>query len=206
MLKLSLPISRQALVLPLIVLSLSLLVYLFAPYFESGLIYDKNLVNSAELWRLFTAHFVHTNFNHLLLNLAGLTMLWALHGDHYSHLHYFLALLTSALVCALGIYFYSPDIVRYVGLSGVLHGLFVWGAICDIQKGWRSGYLLFIGVWVKVIYEQIYGASADVEVLINANVAIDAHMWGALGGLLFTIVLALFNKVKQNRINTHFST
>ena len=35
--------------------------------------------------------------------------------------------------------------------------------------------LLFIGVWGKVLYEQVFGASADVEVMINASVAIDAH-------------------------------
>ena len=144
-----------------------------------------------KFWRLITGHFVHTNLNHLLLNLAGLIMLWALHGDHYTYKTYFANFTTAAIICSAGIYFFTPEMSRYVGLSGILHGIFVWGAIKDIQKKWNSGYLLLIGVFGKVLYEQVYGASADVETLINAKVAIDAHLYGAIGGLIVPLAIYL---------------
>ncbi|WP_068545472.1 rhombosortase [Thalassotalea crassostreae] len=187
MLKLSLPISRKSLSLPVSVLVLSVLIYLLPDNLSSYLIYDRDLLAQGELWRLLSSHFVHTNFNHLLLNLAGLTMLWALHGDHYDNKNYGLAFIISMIVCSAGIYFFDTDMQRYVGLSGVLHGIFIWGAFLDIRRGWKSGYLLVIGVIAKVAYEQVFGASAEVESIINASVAIDAHLWGTVGGLVASI-------------------
>ncbi len=118
-------------------------------------------------------------------------MLWALHGNYYTLKNYSLLFFTAALTCSLGLYFLSPSIVQYVGLSGVLHGFFVWGALMDIKNKDKTGYLLLIGVCLKIVHEQFYGASSDVSSLIEANVAIDAHLWGAVGGLLF-FILSLF--------------
>ena len=187
MLKLSLPISRKSLTLPVSVLVLSVLIYFLPANVSNYLIYDRDLLAQGELWRLLSSHFVHTNFNHLMLNIAGLTMLWALHGDHYDNKNYALAFIISMIVCSAGIYFFDTDMQRYVGLSGVLHGIFIWGAFLDIKRGWKSGYLLVIGVIAKVAYEQVFGASAEVESIINASVAIDAHLWGTVGGLVASI-------------------
>lgn len=195
MLKLSLPLNKNAVLFPAIIFLISFVIYFLPASIESILIYDRSDITSGQLWRLITGHLVHTNFNHLLLNLAGLTMLWALHGDHYTPKTYLLAFITSLVVCSLGIYYFDPSMERYVGLSGVLHGIFVWGAILDIKKGWNSGYLLLIGVVAKVAYEQVFGASADVEALINASVAIDAHLWGTVGGLLFPASQWLIKRV-----------
>lgn len=203
MLKLSLPFNSQAIILPVIVFIIASLIYVLPLGLSDALIYNRDNINNGQLWRLFTGHFVHTNLNHLLLNLAGLGMLWALHGDHYSHKSYGACFVICALVCSAGIYVFDPDMIRYVGLSGVLHGIFVWGAIKDIQKGWHSGYLLFFGVWGKIIYEQAFGASPEVEALINAHVAIDAHLWGAVGGLVLPIILLLKAKSSPPKeINT----
>lgn len=194
MLKLSLPLNKNAVLMPAIIFLISAVMYFLPAPIEHSLIYDRSDITNGQLWRFITAHLMHTNLNHLLLNLAGLTMLWALHGDHYTPKTYLLAFISSLVVCSLGIYYFDPSMERYVGLSGILHGIFVWGAILDIKKGWSSGYLLLIGVLAKVAYEQAFGASADVEVLINASVAIDAHLWGTIGGLLFPALQWLIKK------------
>ncbi len=199
MLKLSLPLSANAVIVPLITLVLAVIIYFLPGAIENTLIYDRSQIANGELWRILTGHLAHTNLNHLLLNLAGLVMLWALHGDHYNHKPVLGLLISCALICSIGMYLFTPEMQRYVGLSGVLHGVFVWGAIKDIQKGWKSGYLLLIGVFVKVIHEQVFGASADVQSLINAKVAIDAHMWGAIGGLLYWVVSVKVIKTGHSR-------
>ncbi|MBL0709679.1 MAG: rhombosortase [Colwellia sp.] len=155
--------------------------------FTSFFVYQRSSISQGEIWRLFTGHFLHTNSYHLLLNLAALIMLWLLHGRFYSQANYTLLFLFSALTTSLGIYYFSPDLQQYVGLSGVLHGVFIFGAILDIRANDKTGYLLLLGVWLKIAHEQVYGASTEVSHLINANIAIDAHLWGALGGLLFSI-------------------
>ncbi|OUR59805.1 rhombosortase [Colwellia sp. 39_35_sub15_T18] len=159
--------------------------------FTDFFVYQKQLLGQGEIWRLFTGHFLHTNNYHLLLNLAALIMLWLLHGRFYSKSNYIALFLLAALITSLGLYYFSPHLTQYVGLSGVLHGVFVFGALMDIRAKDKTGYLLFIGVWLKIAHEQIYGASTDISTLIAANVAIDAHLWGALGGLLFSIIYLL---------------
>lgn len=78
---------------------------------------------------------------------------------------------------------FSPDLIWYAGLSGALHGIFAWGACVDIKEKMKSGWLLLIGLAIKVGYEQIDGSSEQVANLIDAKVAVDAHLFGALTGI-----------------------
>ena len=161
------------------------LAYLFNDATSDIFVYQYQLISHGELWRTFTGHFFHTNGIHLLLNLAALALLWALHGHFYDIKSYSLLFILSALICSAGLYFFSPETRQYVGLSGVLHGIFVFGAIMDIRHKDKTGYLLFVGVWLKIAHEQFYGASEQVSSLIDANVAIDAHLWGAVGFVMY---------------------
>lgn len=181
---------QKNLLILLVIILLSILAYAAEYYIgesiSQALVYHRILISQGEVWRLFTGHLLHTNGFHLLLNLSALVMLWALHNRFYTYINYTLLFLFCALSTSLGIFFSDPSLTQYVGLSGVLHGIFVFGAIMDILSKDKTGYLLFIAVWLKIAYEQIYGASAEVSSLIEANVAIDAHLWGAVGGLIFT--------------------
>jgi len=183
----NLPLNKQHSLLVCAVAAIAVIAYFFDNALADFFVYHRQLISQGEFWRILSGHFFHTNGYHLLLNLAALILLWALHGQFYSLKNYSLLFITSTLVCSAGLYFFSPDISQYVGLSGVLHGIFVFGAIIDIRQKDKTGYLLFAGVWLKIAHEQFYGASEDVSTLIGASVAIDAHLWGAVGGLLFSI-------------------
>lgn len=153
------------------------------------LAYDRFAVEGLETWRLVTANFVHTNGYHLLLNLGGGWLLWALHKEHYRFLRYCKVMLWCSFATSAGIYFFSSSMIWYVGLSGALHGLFIWGACMDIRTGLKSGWLLLVGGAMKVIYEQYFGSSEQVASIIEANVATDAHLYGAIaGGVLFLLM------------------
>jgi len=198
----TLPVSSQHSLIVLIIASLSILAfageYFIGEQITQTLVYQRVLISQGEVWRLFTGHLLHTNGFHLLLNLSALIMLWALHGRFYSIKNYCALFIFCAISTGVGIFYADPSLIEYVGLSGVLHGIFVFGSIMDIKSKDKTGYLLFIGVWLKIAHEQIYGASSDVSDLIEASVAIDAHLWGAVGGLLFSIVyLVLLTKEKK---------
>jgi len=186
------PIAQQHSLMVLVIIVLATIAFI-SEYFlgetiTQSLVYQRTLISQGQLWRLFTGHFLHTNGFHLLLNLAALILLWALHGRFYSIKNYSALFFCCAISTSVGIYFYNTELIQYVGLSGVLHGIFVFGAIMDINAKDKTGYLLFVGVWLKIAHEQIYGASTDVSDLIEASVAVDAHLWGAVGGLIFTII------------------
>lgn len=188
----SLALSRQHFLVILAIALLSVVAfiseYFLGGLFTNSLVYQRQLIGEGEIWRLITGHLLHTNGYHLLLNLAALFMLWALHGRFYSIKNYTALFLFCSITTSIGIYYFDPTLIQYVGLSGILHGVFIFGAIMDINAKDKTGYLLFIGGWLKIAHEQFYGASTDVSNLIEASVAIDAHLWGALGGLLFGVI------------------
>jgi rhomboid family GlyGly-CTERM serine protease len=194
----SFPCQPQQILAPLVILTLSLFAFIFDSRFSELLVYQRNLVNQGEIWRIFTGHFFHTNGFHFILNGAAVIMLWALHGHFYTLKKYSIVFIVSTLVCSIGIHWFSLNINQYVGLSGVLHGLFIWGAIEDIKAKERTGYLLLIGVILKIAHEQFYGASEDVASLIGASVAINAHLWGAIGGVLSVTYLMLVKKQSRD--------
>jgi rhomboid family GlyGly-CTERM serine protease len=146
--------------------------------------FNRQLIEQGQLWRLFTSQFVHANWAHLGLNCAGIALIWLLHGEYTSPSRYGFNIATLAIWCGLGVFWFCPTITIYTGLSALLHGVIIWGAIKDVTVGLKSGYVLFIGVWVKLIAEQINGPSADIGALINSTVAVDAHLIGAIGGVL----------------------
>ena len=172
--------------------------YFLGELFTETLVYQRQLITEGEIWRLITGHILHTNGYHLLLNLSALFMLWALHGHFYQIKSYIALFLFCSVFTSIGIYYFDPSLLQYVGLSGVLHGIFVFGAIMDIKAKDKTGYLLFLGVWLKVAHEQFYGASADVSNLIEASIAINAHLWGALDGLLYSLVYIFMVNDKVN--------
>ncbi|MGB1262763.1 MAG: rhombosortase [Cognaticolwellia sp.] len=187
---------------PLVVAVIALFGFIFDADIADAVIYHRELIDAGEYWRLISGHFLHSNGNHFMLNIAAVALLWALHGHYYSYQNYLGIFVTCALVCSIAMFWFSQDIALYVGLSGVLHGFFVWGALMDIRQHEKTGYLLFIGVILKIGHEQIYGASADVEALIGASVATDAHLYGAIGGLLtFGISYAWDKKNTRFKLN-----
>ena len=46
--------------------------------------YDRAALAAGELWRLFTAHVVHLNLRHALVNILGLALLWEPFARDYS--------------------------------------------------------------------------------------------------------------------------
>ena len=89
--------------------------------------------------------------------------------------------------------------MQYVGLSGILHGLFVWGACKDVENREKTGWLLLIGITIKVAAEQFGGDTSDIANLIDASVAIDAHLFGAFSGLVVFGSVLLYKKALTRR-------
>lgn len=191
---LNLPIKIQQFIGPLCIAAICIILWFFEPLSSEYLAFNRNLLVNAYWWQFITSNLVHTNTNHLLLNLAGICLLWAIHGQYYNFSLYLAKVAVLCLWVTIGLYFFSPDLIRYLGLSGVLHGLFVYGAFKDIQHKVQFGWLLMVGVWIKISYEQIYGAEQMIMDLIAANVAVDAHLYGAIGGLGCILIDQIRNK------------
>ncbi|QHJ10667.1 hypothetical protein FX988_00887 [Paraglaciecola mesophila] len=184
---LRLPYSWSHSLGPLLVVAVSVMLFAAEPSSSMWFAFDREAIAQGQWWRLLTGNFLHTNLNHLLLNLAAVLLLWSLHGQYYRTGHYAMMLVILSLGVSFGLYVFEPTMQWYVGLSGILHGVFVWGAYQDIRHGLTSGWILMIGVWAKILNEQLSGPSVDIAQLIQASVAIDAHLFGAFCGLIIVI-------------------
>jgi rhomboid family GlyGly-CTERM serine protease len=176
---LNLPTRTEHVIGPLLVATIAILLFVFQSTLYESLVFNRHGISEFELWRLLTGNYLHSNFNHLLLNL----LLWSLHGDLFTTRIYLAAFTFFCIFMSLCLYLFTPELSSYVGLSGALHGLFVWGAIKDIKVGYKSGWSLLIGIAIKIGYEQLVGPSEDLAKTIEASIAIDAHLFGALVGL-----------------------
>lgn len=143
--------------------------------------YERALLG-AEPWRLLTGHLAHLGWMHLALNLAGLAAVWALLGALLRPAAWLAVLLACALGVSGGLYLLDPDLAWYVGLSGVLHGMFVAGALAGLGRARLFHALLLVGVVVKVAYEQVAGADIGSAELVGGAVVVDSHLYGVLAG------------------------
>jgi rhomboid family GlyGly-CTERM serine protease len=193
----NLPLQFKYIVNPLIMMAIAFVLFFFEPLSTQWLRFERLNIGEGELWRIFTGNLLHTNFTHLLLNCLGVLFVWLLHAEHYTSKSYFFIFGFCALFCGLCLYWFS-DMGDYVGLSGALHGIIVYGAVKDIKIGWPiSGWLLTIGIIIKVGYENIIGPSDSVKEMIGANVAVEAHMFGLIGGLV--LALPMFYQIVMKR-------
>ena len=170
-----------------LIILLTLMLYLFEPEASKLLAYYHNGIAEGEIWRLISATFCHTNFNHLVLNIVGLIITLALFIDFFKTIKILPIIIFSSLFIGLCLFFFDTEVIWYVGLSGVLHGLFSYGVTTDIGKKDPWGYLLGAGLVIKIIYEQMFGASQSTINLIAAQVLVNAHLYGAIAGFIFYI-------------------
>lgn len=159
---------------------------------ESGrlaLRYEREAVLQGEYWRLLTGHLVHGSWLHLLLNGLGLGLVAALFDRNYSWPAWLLIALFSVLAIDLGFVLYEPQLLWYVGLSGVLHGALAAGAVAWWRHEPKPLALLLSVIFIgKLAWEQWQGAlplSGDLPVVV------DAHLYGAIGGVIAGAILWL---------------
>jgi rhomboid family GlyGly-CTERM serine protease len=156
---------------------------------ESAWAYDRPAILHGEWWRLVSAHWVHWDSRHLLLNLLGVGLITALFLNCYRWWQWVLMATICMVTVGLGLLLLDVDLVRYVGASGVLHGLLAGGAVAwwrTESKGFAS--ILSAILIGKIAWEQLQGSlplSGEMPVVVNA------HLYGSIGGLIAALAIEL---------------
>ena len=146
--------------------------------------FDREAIADGQYWRIVTGQWLHFGINHSLMNAACLALVqWQLLST-LSLRHWLGIQSVLMLSVGLGLYFFSPQVVIYRGYSGAFCGLLAYAALCNLAESrWMS--LLFIGLLVKIISEQMPGYNLYyLQPIIGVAVATDAHLYGFISGTL----------------------
>ena len=147
--------------------------------------FDRGHISQGAIWLLLSGNLAHLNWSHLALNMAGLVLVAVFFSNYMSALSWILLTLWAALAVGLGLLYFNPQIHWYVGMSGVLHGLFVVGAWYEYRRFKASGLVLLVLLAAKLLWEQWSGALPGSEAMSGGNVVVDAHLYGAIAGVMF---------------------
>ena len=174
---------------PLSLAAFSALTALGGPGAQQQLRYDRTGIAEGELWRLVTGHFAHLGMTHLILNIAGLAVVWLLVGSSYSLLIWVFVIASSLAVIDLCFWFLDPGLSWYVGMSGLLHALLIAGIVSRFRNA--PGESLALGALIagKIAWEQLGGPLPGSELSAGGPVVVDAHLYGVVAGILAAGVL-----------------
>lgn len=166
--------------------ALALAIFCVAGPAPVSLVFDREAIARGEVWRLLTAHLVHTDGSHLIANLLGLAVLGALFERRAGA--WVLLFLCSAATISGWLWFFRPEVWRYGGLSGVLYGFLAAG----LARQWREPgkRLLVATVAVLVAGKSLFESMQPGSGMAHTSwpVLHGAHWVGAFAGLFIVLM------------------
>jgi rhomboid family GlyGly-CTERM serine protease len=153
-----------------------------------------------EYWRWLTCNFVHFGWAHSIMDSLGF-LLVSLALFYQVSVKKFLGLL---LFCSLAVGIFipilSPEVLYYAGLSGAIHGLLIAGCFYASDFPVWKRAIVFVITTGKIIQEQLPGYDTNpLHNLMPVAVAIDAHLIGAIAGLVFFLLDKFYMQLLQRQ-------
>lgn len=170
----------------IIIAGLTVVLALAGDATRESLQWTRSGVQQGEWWRLVTAHIVHLDFFHALLNALVLIFLAELFGCAFSLARHGCNALIGILFIDAGL-LWLGNLEWYVGLSGLLHtfaAASIVRLIVDRHDRVAWGVALF-GL-VKIVYENTMGAMPFSG--REASVVTDVHLFGVLIGMVLGLI------------------
>lgn len=149
----------------------------------AALRYARGAVAAGEYWRLLTCNFVHLGAWHWVLNVLSLVILTVLCPEKLPLRVWLLRLLVLGLAVGVGLHAWVPAVGSYVGLSGMIYGLFCLGLG---RQAWRGEWIAIVALLIVVVRigtELAGGVPASEARLISGRVVPESHLFGALAAL-----------------------
>lgn len=149
--------------------------------YDFGAIYGPVMkVMPSQLWRLFTATFVHIGLEHFVMNMVGVYFLGRQVEMIFGSWNFLWIYLLSGIMGNIFVFFWTPDVLA-AGASTALYGLFA--AVIVLRYAVRNPYIQRLGQ----SYLTLLGINL-VFSLLTPGVSLAGHIGGAVGGALLAIV------------------
>ena len=170
---------------PAVLAGISLLLMLGGPHLSQILRYDRAAVAAGEWYRLFTGNLVHLGWWHLLFNALSLALLVLLCPEALSWGEWLRRVVLIGSGMSLCLYFFMPALKSYVGLSGLVYGLFALGLGRQALRKDEIGIACLVFLAARITWELVKGAPASETELLGGGVVAESHLYGVLCALLY---------------------
>lgn len=158
--------------------------------------WERTLLQGGELWRLVSAHFVHTRLLDGLASSIGLWIAWLVWRRSIAALPTTLIALCIATATSLVLFAVTTIEGPIVGASPLLHGGLAFLIVRDVLNGHREALLLGVGLGVKLALEaiapEVFEATRS---FASADYAI-AHQSAAIVG---ATIAALYQVIQSRK-------
>lgn len=162
------------------------------PDWQLALRYERSaVVEDHEWWRLITGQWLHVDWRHGVVNLAAWLLLCLLLMPGLGPGRVALALVGGVAGTATGLPLHA-GLEWYVGLSGALHGVLAGAMLANWRRMPRLATLVLAVLAVKLLTEQVLDDGLTGTLATGARVVTEAHVWGAMGGLLVGAAMVFF--------------
>jgi len=140
-----------------------------------------------EYWRIISSHFIHSDWQHYLMNMTGLSLCYAVFYKDMAAIHWIVSALAISIFSSIGLLIIYPLDHSYVGFSDVLHGWIMLGCTAIFAKETKLSLIVFILFWIKILEENL-SLPFFTSFGVSGNVAKESHMLGAVGGLIYGFI------------------
>ena len=169
--------KRSATLSLITLISAAYLLNLVYPKFYDYTALFRPLVDSGEIWRLFTVALVHGGLTHLFFNMFSLMVLGNPIEEALGKARFLIIFFISLLTGSLASIYLTNQLYVSVGASGAICGLF--GAFIAMRKLISEGVRdIYIIIGLNFVFGFVLG-----------GVDWRAHLGGLVGGYLTTAVL-----------------
>lgn len=167
------------------------------PWVNTWLAWNREALDQWQWWRLLSGHLVHTNLWHTVINLAVLIVAMLLYGSGFRPRTWLLFFSVLCVCNSLALYFFSPWLQNYVGLSGVLYGVLALGLLAGLRAQPLVNTVVLLIIAGKIVYEQLPGFDVNyLRAQIGTAVIVDAHLYGFISGVILYLFAWLMKMEK----------
>ncbi len=162
---------------------------------------DINQTKQGQVWRLVTGHLTHLDWEHYFLNMAAIILSLVVFHHDVKPSHWIGSFLFISVFSSICMTFGYSGYQRYVGFSDVIHGWILLGAASIAHKEPKLTLAIFVLFWLKIVEENM-DMHFFTSFAVTGNVAHESHIYGAIGGILFSLI---FVKGFRDRISMLFN-
>ncbi len=160
--------------------------------------FNPERIKRGEIWRLLTGQWVHFGFNHSLMNALGLAIVQYSFLDELPLRAWLWVQGAILSAVAVGLMLFNPEIGVYRGYSGAFIGVLCFSLLHFWQRAPWVALIFFGGLSIKILLEHLPNYDIHyLQSLIGVAVAVDAHLYGYIMGILVQAVYWLWPLINK---------